>query len=128
MAISCGVDIIEIDRIRKAIIKNGDRFKNKVFTCNETIYCEAKNASRYQSYAVRFAAKEAVSKALGSGMTKGIEWTDIEVLNDEFQKPYAILHGKAKECYVNINGISMCLSLSHCKEYAIAQVVIETGA
>ena len=126
LAIYCGIDIIEINRIRKALSRNGEAFKKRVFTENEILYCEGKKNASYQSYAVRFAAKEAISKALGTGMGRGVDWKDIEVINDEYEKPHAVLNGKAKEFFDYINAKSMSLSLSHCKEYAVAQVVIET--
>ncbi|HHV96330.1 MAG TPA: holo-ACP synthase [Clostridiaceae bacterium] len=126
MAIHCGIDIIEVDRIRKAIEKRGNSFKNKVFTENEISYCESKNASRYQSFAARFAAKEAASKALGTGFGGKISLKDIEIVNDSSNKPHLVLKGNAKELYDGMNAKSISVSLSHCKEYAIAQVIIET--
>ncbi|HOJ10870.1 MAG TPA: holo-ACP synthase [Clostridiales bacterium] len=126
MGISCGIDIIEVDRIRGAMEKRGQAFKERVFTENEIIYCEMKKASKYHSYAARFAAKEAVSKALGTGIGRGVDWKDIEVLNDDYEKPFAVLTGSANDYYNSMKAKSMSLSLSHCKNYAVAQVVIET--
>ncbi len=126
MSIHCGVDIIEIDRIKKTIEANGESFIEKVFTKGEDDYCKGKKAVRYKSYAARFAAKEAVVKALGTGIDKGISWTDIEVCTDDFGKPYPTLFGKAKERYDQMNGTDISLSLSHCDEYAVAYAVIQT--
>lgn len=126
MAILCGVDIIEIDRIRKSFETIGESFRDRVFTSNEIEYCEGKKMVRYQSYAARFAAKEAVSKAFGTGISNGLSWRDMEVLNNEIGRPYVVLSGKAKEMFNSINAASISLSLSHCEKYAVAYVVIET--
>ena len=127
MAILCGVDIIEIDRVKKAMDKGGQAFINKIFTKGEIEYCESKKAGKYQSYSARFAAKEALAKALGTGIGKGIGLKDIEVLNDGFGKPYIVLSGKFRGYFMALNGKSISLSMSHCKYYAIAHVIIETS-
>lgn len=126
MAILCGVDIIEIDRIKEAFEKGGQAFKNRVFTESEIAYSESKKAMKYQSYSARFAGKEALAKALGTGISKGIGLKNIEVLNNGSGKPYAVLTGQAKERFTDLNGKNISLSLSHCKKYAIAYVIIET--
>jgi phosphopantetheine--protein transferase-like protein len=82
MGLHCGVDIIEIDRVKKAVDSGGKAFKDRVFTEREIMYCEARKAAKYQSYAARFAAKEAVSKAFGTGISAGFLLKDIEV--DDF--------------------------------------------
>lgn len=125
MAILCGVDIIEVDRIKNSIDNLGDSFKNKVFSTGEIEYCEEKKKAKYQSYAARFAAKEAVSKAFGTGFGSRLSWREIEIYNDELGKPYVSLNGKAKDLFEEMNGINISLSLSHCKDYAIAYVLIE---
>jgi holo-[acyl-carrier protein] synthase len=125
LAILCGVDIVEIDRIKSSIDTLGQSFINKVFTPGEIDYCERKKSTKYQSYAARFAAKEAVSKAFGTGMGSRVSWRDIEVYNDEFGKPHVALLGKARELFNQLNAVSISLSLSHCKAYAVAYVVIE---
>ena len=121
MKIRCGTDIIEISRIRKSIDELGETFKNKVFTQKEIEYCESKGKQKYQHYAARFAAKEAVFKAI-SKILNGkydITWKDIEVLNDENGRPYI----KLSEQFANkIEDID--ISISHCKEYAVANVVV----
>lgn len=126
MGILCGVDIVETDRIAKSFDTLGSSFRDRVFTENEIDYCESKKAVRFMSYAARFAAKEAVSKALGTGISKGIGWKDLEVRNDENGKPYVILSGRADEIFREIGGGSISLSISHCKNYAVAYAVIET--
>lgn len=124
MAIRCGVDIIEIDRIRKSL-EEMESFRDRVFTDREIRYCESRNRAKYESYAARFAAKEAVLKALGTGMSDGAEWKDIEIRNDEKGKPEVILRQRALEIYEDIGARSIDISLSHCNGYAIAFAVIE---
>lgn len=127
MAILCGVDIIEIDRIKKAFERRGQTFRNRIFTKREIEYCESKKITKYQSYSARFAAKEALVKALGTGVSKGIELIDIEILNDKLGRPYIVLKRKAEEHFTILKGKTISLSLSHCKNYAVAYVVIETA-
>ena len=121
MKISCGTDIIEIDRIKQSIENLGDAFLNRVFTENEIKYCESKNNQKYQHYAARFTAKEAVFKAVSSNLKDkySITWKDIEVCNNEQGKPYINLYGINQELFESID-----ISISHCKEYATANVVI----
>lgn len=118
-----GVDIIEIQRIQRSIEIRREKFLKKIFTPEEIIYCESRKTSRVQSYAVRFAAKEAVSKALGTGIGQGISLKEIQVVKGAFGAPSILLTGKAKEVALakKIQGFS--LSLSHCREYAVAFVV-----
>ena len=121
MKVTCGTDIIEIERIKKSIEKLGEKFLNRIFTENEKNYCESKNNQKYQHYAVRFAAKEAAFKAVSWKIKDkyDIKWTDFEVSNDEQGKPVIKIY-----CidYKDIENID--LSLSHCKEYAIANVTV----
>lgn len=122
MKVKCGVDIIEISRIKESIEENkGEKFKNRVFTQKEIEYCESKNKQKYQHYAARFAAKEAAFKALSENIPDkyGIEWQNIETINDENGRPQIILIGIDDENIENID-----LSISHCREYAIANVVV----
>ena len=127
MGILCGVDIVEINRIRKIIDSDtGDAFRQKVFTTAEIEYCESRKVSRYQSYAARFAAKEAVSKALGTGIGSGISLKDIEVLNHESGRPYVVLKGQAQKILEKLNGKNISVSLSHSDSDSIAFAVIET--
>ena len=121
MKVTCGTDIIEIQRIQNSIEKLGEKFLNRVFTEKEIEYCESKNKQKYQHYAARFAAKEAAFKSLSWKIKNkyDIKWTDFEVSNDEQGKPIMKIY-----CidYGNIENID--LSLSHCKEYAIANVTV----
>ncbi|NLH95955.1 MAG: holo-ACP synthase [Clostridiaceae bacterium] len=124
MAVRCGVDIIEIERIRRSLEELGS-FRDRVFTGHEISWCESRNRARYESYAARFAAKEAVLKALGTGLADGIEWKDIEIRNDEKGKPEVVLAGRALEIYRAMGARSIDISLSHCGSHAVAFVVIE---
>lgn len=116
MQIKTGVDIIEIGRIKEGIEKFGDTFLNTIFTEKEIEYCENHKGQKYQHYAARFAGKEAIFKAL-SFYYDECKWKEYEILNDEKGRPYVNL----KSNISNIDEID--ISLSHCKEYAIANVV-----
>ena len=121
MKIKCGTDIIEISRIKKSIEDLGDIFINKIFTEDEIAYCESKKKQKYQHYAARFAAKEAMFKAISESLNDKYElcWKNYEVVCDEDGKPHINILG------INTDNIeSMDISLSHCKEYATANVVI----
>ena len=121
-----GIDIIDINRIRKVINKYGKKFKERCFSISEIEKSE-KRLNLVETYAKRYAAKEACAKALGTGLAKGVFWKDIEVYNNEYGKPYIRLHGKAKEIFKKINKNSKTkieLSLSDEKKYAIANVTI----
>lgn len=114
----CGTDIIEIYRIKQAIEKNGSLFLTRVYTSNEIEYCESKKNNKYQHYAGRFAAKEAVSKVLGTGFSGGVDWKDIEILNNELGKPEITLYGGANELLKKAGYKKISVSISHSKEYA----------
>jgi len=119
-----GIDLIEIERVKKIIERHGNSFLRKVFTEKEIEYCNAKKSSGVQSIAARFSAKEAVLKALGTGLTQGISLKDIEIINDFSGKPVVNLYGKAMEKYENLGGFCIEISLTHCKDYAAAQAAI----
>ncbi len=124
MKIKCGVDIIEISRVKESIESLGERFINRVFTEKEIEYCESKKAQKYQHYAARFAAKEAVFKALSWKLEDkyAICWKDIEVVDDKQGRPSLNIIG------MNLNDIeNIDISLSHCKEYAVANVTVLTN-
>lgn len=124
MELLLGTDIIEVARIKNALASENGRFSERVFTSDEVEYCESKKASKYQSYAARFAGKEAVSKAFGTGIGQHASMNEIEILNDELGKPFVKLYGRAMEYYKKLNATGISISLSHCKEYAVAYVVI----
>ena len=120
MQIACGTDIIEISRIKESIENTNEKFLEKVYTKNEIRYCESKNVQKYQHYAARFAAKEAVFKALSKVIEVNyVEWTNIEVINDENGRPRISFVNKEIEAIESID-----ISLSHCKGYAVANVVV----
>ncbi len=123
MKITCGTDIVEIDRIKKAVNKTVS-FLNRIYTLNEQEYCIGKKAGRYSSLAARFAAKEAVAKAFGTGMGQKAAPLEIEILNDPQGKPYVSLKGSAKETFEEIDAEKIDISLSHGRDYAVAFAVI----
>ena len=121
-----GIDIIDIERIRRVINKYGNRFKKRCFSVNE-IETSDKRLNSIESYAKRYAAKEACAKALGIGLARGVFWKDIEVVNNQYGKPFIKLYGKAKVTFKNIDKTSNTkieVSLSDEKKYAIANVII----
>ncbi len=122
MNITCGVDIIEVERIKKAIENKGNKFLNEVYTKKEIEYCESKNVMKFEHYAARFAGKEAVFKAI-SGLLNNkydLVWLDIEILNDKQGRPYVVLNKQKVHANVEID-----ISLSHIKEYAIANCIVK---
>ena len=126
MIFGIGTDIININRIRNIIKKYGINFKKRCFHENEILRSE-KKFNTVESYAKRYAAKEACAKALGTGLARGVFWKDIEVENNQYGKPFIKLHGKAKKIYKNMNKTSNTkieVSLSDEKKYAIANVII----
>jgi len=121
MKIQTGIDIIEVSRIQEAIEKQGEKFLSKVYTGAEINYCNNTGIMKYQHYAARFAAKEAVFKALSSMLDNkyDIGWKDIQILNDSNGRPYVdVLNKKVIEIE------SIDISISHCKTHAVASVVI----
>lgn len=120
MKIKCGTDIIEIARIKEAIESNQDAFLNRIYTENEITYCESKKNMKYQHYAARFAAKEAMFKAISELLEDKyqIGWKEIQIQNDENGRP------KVQLLKENLPMLQCDISLSHCKEYAIASVVV----
>ena len=121
MKIKTGIDIIEINRIKQSIEETEGKFCERVYTQKEIDYCESKNIQKYQHYAARFAAKEAVFKAISQNLKSkyDISWKDIEILNDDNGRPYVQILNQ------NIQGIdNIDISISHCKEYAVANVIV----
>ena len=121
MKISCGVDIIEIDRVKESIEQLGDKFLNRVFTDKEIEYCESRKNQKYQHYAARFAAKEAAFKAVSGQIDDkyNVCWKDFEVTNDEQGRSSIKLVGIDEKSIENID-----ISISHCKKYAVANVTV----
>lgn len=125
MILGIGIDVIEIERVKAALEQ--PRFASRVFTAAEQSYCESRGAQRFASYAVRFAGKEAVLKALGTGLSKG-RWTDVEILPDEAGRPTVRLSGIFGELAAARGVSRIHISLSHAREYAAAQAVLWGGA
>lgn len=119
MKILCGTDIIEINRIKKSIEGKKELFLNKIYTPSEIEYCESRKKAKYQHYAARFAAKEAIFKAISEILENkyDITWKDIEILNDKKGKPKVKIFSKKDDLKCDI-------SISHCKEYAVATAII----
>ncbi|MBR3673084.1 MAG: holo-ACP synthase [Clostridia bacterium] len=125
MNLKTGIDIIEVNRIQENIEKYGEKFLNRIYTNNEINYCESKKTQKFQSYAGRFAAKEAVFKALSEFLDNKfeIEWKDIEVINDKNGRPSVNFYGILTEIITLKNNIDV--SISHIKDIAIASAIIK---
>ncbi|MBQ3335972.1 MAG: holo-ACP synthase [Selenomonadaceae bacterium] len=121
MILGLGTDIIEIERIKKAVAKKN--FRDNVFTQNEQTYCESRGKNSAASYAARFAAKEAFFKALGTGIVTRL--TDVEVINDARGAPKIFLHGKAAALAQAAGVEKIFVSVSHSREFATAVCVLE---
>jgi holo-[acyl-carrier protein] synthase len=121
-----GVDLAEIERVRKAIERYGRHFIERVFTPAEIAYAESK-ANRFERYAARFAAKEAGMKAIGTGWRHGVRWQDFEVANLPSGRPSLKLHGVAAEIAARMGVQSISLSLTHTATAAMAFVILEDG-
>lgn len=121
MSVMVGNDIIEVERIKDSIEKLGEKFIKRIYTENEIEYCEKTKNMKYQHYAARFAAKEAIFKALSTLIIDKfkLEWTDFEVLNNEQGRPYVNVLN------LDIPNVKIDVSLSHIKEYAIATAVAQ---
>jgi holo-[acyl-carrier protein] synthase len=119
---SVGVDAVEISRIGQAIDRFKDRFLRRVYTEREIVYCRG----RVPELAARFAAKEAISKALGTGI-RGIVWREMEILPDRRGKPLVYLHGRAASRAAELGLTEFAISLTHARELAIAFVVAASG-
>lgn len=124
MIIAIGIDIVEIARIEESFERQGERFRARVFTPAEVEYCEQR-PSRFASYAARFAAKEAVMKALGTGWAGGLGWCDIEVACGEKGSPTILLHGRALERFNELGARRVHVSLTHARDFAAAQAILE---
>jgi holo-[acyl-carrier protein] synthase len=118
--LTTGVDIIEIDRIRRVLERYGQRFLNRVFTPDEILYCRGRAAN----LAARFAAKEATMKALGTGV-RGVGWKDIEVIRHESGAPSIKLHQRGQQRALRLAVREISISLSHSRDYAVAFVVVQ---
>jgi len=123
MICGIGIDLVRIDRIRAIAERWQARFLDRLYTEAERRYCLAR-PSPYASFAGRFAAKEAVLKALGTGWTDGISWHDIQVLNDRAGRPRATVSGRVKALMKRAGVTTIHVSLSHDTDYAVAEAVL----
>jgi holo-[acyl-carrier protein] synthase len=127
MIIGTGVDLAEVDRIQSALEhpRTGWRFRERVFTEKEIAYCEKKRRGKYESYAGRFAAKEAVMKALGRGWGAKVRWLDIEVARARSGKPDIVLHDKTAQFAATLGIRRWSLSITHTKQHGLAFVIAQ---
>ncbi len=125
MIVGTGIDIAEVPRIRESIKRFGDRFLARIYTAGERRYCDSK-ANRDERYAARFAAKEAAMKALGTGWNHGVRWVDCEVVRMPGGRPTIAFHGRAGEFAAKLGVKNASLSITHTKEQAFAQVILES--
>jgi holo-[acyl-carrier protein] synthase len=124
MIVGTGIDLVEIDRIHRAIQRYGLRFLNRVYTPAEQAYCLRKRNSS-ESFAARFAAKEAGAKALGTGISSGVSWLEFEVVREFSGRPTLSFHGRAAQIAAHLRVSRAALSLTHTDSLAQASVVLE---
>ncbi len=124
MILGIGIDMEDVERMRLVIDRHGHRFLDKVYTAREIAYVEDK-ANRYERYAARFAAKEAAMKALGTGWNRGVHWRDLEITNGPGGCPSLNLSGGALSRAKQMGYRRALVSMSHTRQTAIAQVIIE---
>ena len=125
MIVGTGVDIAEVHRIRESIERFGDRFLHRIYTEGEIQYCERKNVTRFESYAARFAAKEAGMKALGTGWRGGVGWHDFEVVRPPDGPPVLRVRGEAARLARRRRLARWHLTITHSRTTAIAWVLVE---
>ncbi len=124
MVIGVGTDLMEIERIERSIARFGEAFLQRVFTPGEVAYCQAKKNSG-ESFAARFAAKEAGAKALGTGISRGVSWREFEVRRKPGHRPELYLSGRAEEIAKVLGIKRLSLSLTHSRELSMAVVIAE---
>ncbi|HXF43783.1 MAG TPA: holo-ACP synthase [Pyrinomonadaceae bacterium] len=125
MIVSTGIDLIEVSRIEKIIVRY-PKFINRIYTKTESDYCRSRGRQAAQSFAARFAAKEAFLKALGTGLRGNIAWQQIEIVADRLGAPKIRLYDYAAEAVAKLGVSAIHLTLSHTKDFAIAQVILES--
>lgn len=124
--VGIGIDATEIARVAHLMARYGSRFTGRVFTTGEIAYCERRRTAA-ASYAARFAAKEAALKALGTGLSGGIAWRDVEVVRLS-GPPQLLFHRRAAEHFARIGATKSVLTLTHARELALAQVILLGGS
>jgi holo-[acyl-carrier protein] synthase len=126
MIVGSGIDLVEIGRIQRSMDRYGQRFLNHVYTAAEQAYCLRKRKAA-ESFAARFAAKEAGAKALGTGISHGVNWLEIEVSREPGGRPTLLFHGRAAEFAASLGARRAALSITHTAEQAMASVVLDDG-
>jgi holo-[acyl-carrier protein] synthase len=124
MILGLGIDLIEVTRVQASVARFGDRFLNRVLLPDEIAYCMG-HKTPGPFVAVRFAAKEAISKAFGTGIGAQLGWHDMEVRRKESGEPFVVLHGKGRELFATRGAKQLLISLSHTQNYATAVAVLE---
>lgn len=127
MIVGSGIDLVEIKRIQESYERFGKRFLDRVYTEAEQSYCLRKKKAA-ESLAARFAAKEAGAKALGTGISRGVNWLEIEVVRAPGGRPAIRFHGRAAEIAAQLGVAHVALSLTHTAEIAMANVLLETAS
>jgi holo-[acyl-carrier protein] synthase len=125
MVLGLGTDLMETRRVEESIDRFGERFLERIFTPDEIAYCLRKKKNAAESFAARFAAKEAGAKALGTGISRGVSWKEFEVRREASGRPTLHLSGRAAELAEVMGVKRVQLSLTHSRELALAVVVIE---
>jgi holo-[acyl-carrier protein] synthase len=126
MIVGSGIDLVEIGRIQHSMDRYGSRFLNRVYTAEEQAYCLRKRNAA-ESFAARFAAKEAGAKALGTGISFGVNWLEIEVVRAPGGRPTLRFHGRAAQIAAAMGVVRSALSITHTAALAMASVVLEDG-
>ncbi|MEY4918646.1 MAG: holo-ACP synthase [Verrucomicrobiota bacterium] len=124
MILGTGIDIVEVARIASAFAQHGERFVNRVLLADEIAYC-LKHRQPAPFLAARFAAKEAIAKAFGTGIGAQLGWQDMEICRQESGAPFVVLHGKGKILFEARGAKSLHVSLSHTENYAAATAILE---
>ncbi|SFS20955.1 holo-[acyl-carrier protein] synthase [Granulicella pectinivorans] len=125
MILGIGTDLIEIARIARSVERYGESFLHRVYTEEEIAYCQRKKKNAAESFAARFAAKEAGAKALGTGISRGVALTEFAVTREPSGRPVLQFHGRAAEIAKAMGIARVSLSLTHTKEMAMAVVIVE---
>lgn len=126
MIVGTGIDLVEIERIQQSVDRYGQRFLDRVYTSAEQAYCLRKRKAA-ESLAARFAAKEAGAKALGTGISRGVNWLEIEVVRAPGGRPALVFHGRAAAIAAQLGATRASLSITHSMQLAMANVILEDG-
>ncbi|MDW8348701.1 MAG: holo-ACP synthase [Verrucomicrobiae bacterium] len=119
-----GIDMVDISRFKALLSRHGEKAVNRLFTDGERDYCKRFSGQMAQHFAVRFAAKEAVLKALGTGLGLGMRWRDVEIQRGESGEPSVVLHGRVREVFEGLGLSRVVVSLTHTEHSAVASVLL----